>query len=295
MKNGLPQRGSALGYKILVYIYSLFGYRFLYAFLHVIVLYYMMFARSVKRSLEPFYKRVGVPLGYGQYHRHLFQFAVTILDRFVARLSPDSFRVTYTNDESLRQHQNGAIILVSHVGGWSSIANIMKFEGYTIHVVLKEAYPEQIREIERSLKRKNDEYIKVIDMNDGFESLMKIADALGKGDIVAMMVDRVYDLKNTVKVPFLGEPILINKAPFDLAKKRKIPLFTLNTVRHSVKEYEIIISDPIDSGDIEHAAGAYVSELERIIRKHPDHWFNFYDIWDLETGKNAVIKTKEKV
>lgn len=262
-----------------MYTYRLFGYRFLYLFLHCIVFYYVLFSRSVKKSLAIFYKRADLPFGHKQYYRHLFQFAATILDRFVARIEPGQFTMTYENDAYLRELDSGAIILVSHVGGWSSVANLLQFENRVINIVIKEAYPEQIRELENSLERKNSHYVKVIDMNNGFESLIKIAEALGAGEIVAMMADRVFDEKNTIQVPFLGKPIWINEAPFDLAQRRKIPLFLLHTIRKSVREYHVTVSDPIDYHDPKKAAHAYITQLEAVVKRHPDHWFNFYDIW----------------
>ncbi len=55
----IKQRGNAFGYKLLLLAYNIFGYALVAFILNFVALYYLLFAPSVKKSMQSYYKTQG--------------------------------------------------------------------------------------------------------------------------------------------------------------------------------------------------------------------------------------------
>ncbi|CDC99937.1 putative uncharacterized protein [Alistipes sp. CAG:268] len=64
-------------------------------------------------------------------------------------------------------------------------------------------------------------------------------------------------------------------------------MLSIFVMKEGVKRYRIFV-DRIDAGDpgaskrerMEHAARTFAAQLERIVRRYPTQWFNYYDFWE---------------
>jgi predicted LPLAT superfamily acyltransferase len=73
-----------------------------------------------------------------------------------------------------------------------------------------------------------------------------------------------------------------------LAAKFDIPVLTLFVMKESAKHYHVFLSRIDRFSDkrltvnekIDDLARNYVSELERILEKYPEQWYNFYKFWN---------------
>jgi predicted LPLAT superfamily acyltransferase len=272
------QRGSEWGYLILIFLYKLLGYKFLRFFLFFVVSYYFITARDVKKIAKKQYENIGLKYSNALYFKHLYSFAIAILDRFGSGIEPLSFAVESINSDAVRDGKDGSILLISHFGGWGIAQNLMRLN-CPINIVMKEAYKKDIKRIEKTITAENETLVNVIDLNDGFSALAQIASALGRKEIVGMMVDRVYSGNGAVDANFFGKKIELNKNPFELAYRMGVPMYTVFVMGDKQSGYKFVFSDALSGGNIEELAESYANKLEEAVKNSPLSWFNFYDFW----------------
>ncbi len=275
----VKQRGTAFGHRVILFIYTLLGYKFVAFILNFVALYYVLFTPSVKKSLQSYYKHQGVKLSYINYFRHIKMFSLSIFDRFVSRLNPEELKFNIINREVITKLEDGGIVLFSHVGSWASAAHSLKDELQTMNIVMRENAKETISKVENEQKRDNEQNVKIIDLNQGaIASNIQIANALMSRELEALMSDRVNDTRQSAVVSFFGSDVLINKTPFEIANRLGKPLVAIFVMRSGVKEYELSLHS-IEAQTLEEASQKYADILEDIMKKYPHQWYNFYDFF----------------
>lgn len=262
-------------------MYRFFGYGFLRFFLVFVVTYYFFRASDIKKVTKKYYKNIGLSYSHLLYFRHLYAFAISILNRFASGFDPKSLNAVSINSDAVRYGEKGSILLISHFGSWGIAQNLLRF-GRPINIVMKEAYKKDIKEIENGIKENKELPIKVIDLNDGFVALAKIAAAISQNEIIGMMVDRIYDENSVVNAKFYDGAVRLNKNPFELAAKMDIPLYTVFVIGDKKNGFEFVFSDRLVGQNIEELAASYAKNLEDMTRVHPLLWFNFYDFWETD-------------
>ncbi|MEA1917760.1 MAG: lysophospholipid acyltransferase family protein [Campylobacterota bacterium] len=274
------KRGYALGYKIVLFIYKLVGYKTVSFILNFVALYYAIFSPSSKKSLQSYYRHINKELTFITYFKHIKIFSVSILDRFISRMDPKEITLTRTNREifySLKKE--GGVVLLSHVGGWATASHVMQADIPLMHVVMRENSKESMKKVEHSSDRKNEDGVNIIDLNQGaIAANVQIANALLANEVVAMMVDRVVDERKTVEVTFLGSIVKINKTPFDIASRLNKPLIVAFIINSAQKQYNLSFYEiDKESKTLEQMAQEYAFRLEEVVKKDPSQWYNFYD------------------
>jgi len=250
-------------------------------FLFFVVSYYFFRASDIKKITKKYYQNIGLTYSNGLYFGHLYAFALSVLNRFASGFDPKSLNAVSINSDAVRYGEKGSILLISHFGSWGIAQNLLRF-GRAINIVMKEAYKKDIKKIEQSIKEDKELPIKVIDLNDGFTALTKIAAAISKNEIIGMMVDRIYDENSVVNARFYDKTVRLNKNPFELAAKMDIPLYTVFVVGDKKNGFEFIFSDRLTGHGIQELAASYAKNLEDMTRAHPLLWFNFYDFWEAD-------------
>lgn len=282
------QRGSGWSIKLVFNLYKLFGYKFIYYLMYPVTFFYFIFATNVKESLKIYYKHLGIELTNKRYFEHLRIFAITMVDRFITNVDPNSYTYIFDNEDIPHNILNkSTILLQSHFGGWASSSNVSRTNN-KIHIVMQEVLLDSIKKIENSLDVKSN--ISIIDLNNGGLSVsIEIANALMNNEIVAMMGDRAFNTAGTISTTFLGEEADFNKNPFQIAYKMDIPILIYFVIYIDIKRYKIeylkIVLDKNKTADeaIAEALKKYVCMYENILQKYPNQWLNFYDFWEIKS------------
>jgi len=275
----IKQRGTALGHNIILFMYKTLGYTFVAFILNFVALYYVLFTPKVKKSLKSYYQHQGLEFTNKTYFEHIKNFALSIFDRFVSRIKQDEFLFERFNVEVIDELQDGGVVLLSHVGSWATASNILVNKFPIMNIVMRESTKEDINKVEENSKRFNSELIKIIDLNKGaIAANIQIANALMDKELVALMADRVVDVKQSVEVEFFGSLVKINKNPFDIALRLKKPLATIFVMSTGLKKYNISLHI-IDEDSIQNMAQSYATLLEKTMVKYPTQWYNFYDFF----------------
>ncbi len=283
------QRGSGWSIKLVFNFYKLFGYTFIYYLMYPVTFFYFVVASNVKAALKDYYYHIDKPFNNLIYFHHLRHFAITMCDRFISKVSPQSYQFTYDEHEKFHTTlSNGGVVIMSHFGGWTTGGNC--FTRYPMSIVMQEVMLDEIKEIEDSLSTQtHNNNLKVIDLSkDRIKATIDIANALINNELVGMMADRTTITKHYKEIDFFGKPANFNKNPFEIAYKTQKPLIAVFVVYQSPQFYkQELISITMDKTknqeeEVQKAMYTYAKKLEKIVGENPEQWFNFYNFWKEE-------------
>ncbi|HIM76009.1 MAG TPA: lipid A biosynthesis acyltransferase [Campylobacterales bacterium] len=280
------QRGSGWSIKLVFNLYKVFGYKFIYYLMYPVSLFYALISTNVRVALKDYYAHLGIKMSFYTYFEHSRMFAITMVDRFITKADPASYKFVYDDpDRPLEIFSSATILLFSHFGGWAASSNSSRSSN-VMNIVMQEAMKDTIKELEEELGYKSTQ--KVIDLNKGPIAVsISIANALSANEVVAIMGDRASNPKATIAVEFLGKEALFNKNPFQIAYKTKTPLVAYFVMLTGLQEYKIeFIEIDVDyekkaKEAIEEAVLSYIKKYEEVIKRYPSQWLNLYDFWKI--------------
>jgi predicted LPLAT superfamily acyltransferase len=107
--------------------------------------------------------------------------------------------------------------------------------------------------------------------------------ALRRNEVVALQGDRALGTRGDVAVEFFGAPAAFPVGPFVLARAAGAPVVPAFCLLRPDRRYTIALAPPIRVGaDGEAAAlGRWARVLEDAVRRTPEQWFNFFDVWSV--------------
>jgi predicted LPLAT superfamily acyltransferase len=119
--------------------------------------------------------------------------------------------------------------------------------------------------------------------------LFEIKKALENKEIIAFHGDRFIEGNKTVMIPFLGKPALFPLGPWQIAASFKKPVSFVFSIKETRKSYRFFAT-PIKmitkvnnhrnrDEMIVSSIKDYVYEFEKMVRKYPLQWYNYYDFW----------------
>ena len=271
-----------------------------YRFLDVVVSYYSVLApREYREASSNYLRRMFPDASPSELRRHRWhhfrQFGENVLDHaLVPQLGLEQFKIGGEGldyIEAAASRGRGLILLGAHFGPWQFGAVGLGRKRITVRIaaVIQEAramdsYLSQLRA--RSSHPMPE--ILLLDGESPFAS-MTIADALEKGDVVALHADR-HLLGRSIALPFLGTPARFPLGPFVLSELTGAPLAIWFAVKKDRRSVQIQVHEPFNirpgsrkdrNERLHEALGRYVSLLEDVVRQHPYQWYNFYDFWEL--------------
>lgn len=287
-----PERGTVLGIKALMLFVRVFGRRGAGVLLRVIVFYYALFAGKARAASQDYLRRIGQPHGFWASYRHIYAFARCALDRvFLVRGEFDRFTIGRFGQEHLdrlREERRGAILLGAHLGSFEAMKASAQGRRLPINIL---AFWHNARMINSFLKTVGgagfDAKVIQIDPRDT-SYILAAKEAIERGELVAILGDRVGVNEKTVTVDFLGAPARFPTGPFTLAALLKCPIYLTFGLYHAPDRYDLYCEPFAESlelprGRREEAIAAhaqrYAERLEHYCRLAPDNWFNFYDFW----------------
>ena len=260
----------------------------LYVFSEIFIVPFCVIFNPSGKTAWSFYRR---RLGYGvlkslwlTYRNHCL-FAQVIIDRF-AMYAGKRFDVDFVGGEHFKRldvQPAGFVQLSSHVGNYEIAGYSLVCEKKSIHAVVYEFEKESVMRGRNSMFVKTN--VSMIAMKEDMSHLFEIDKALCQGDIVSFPADRHMEGARCVKAVFLGGEASFPQGPFSVATMRGVEVLAVNVMKAGLKKYRIYLT-PLEydrslprKEQIRQLCGAYVGELERMVRTYPTQWFNFFDFW----------------
>lgn len=215
-----------------------------------------------------------------------YRFGQVIIDRF-AMYAGMTFRLERVNNEAfarLCQGDKGFVILSCHVGNY-------ELAGYTLTATEKPynvvVYGGETPWVMQNRQRLfADHNIRVITVGEGMGHIFEMNSALADGQIVSIPADRTFGSPRTVDCQLLGARARLPLGPFAVATQRGVPALALFVMKESTHRYTVYVrplqaaAHPKQGDGTQGLAQAFADELEKILRKYPEQWFNYYEFWE---------------
>jgi predicted LPLAT superfamily acyltransferase len=222
--------------------------------------------------------------------RQFQSFTHLFLDRHLQREN-DPLRYTFEGLDYIidaQRCEQGAILLMSHMGNWEVAAHALKRRLTDMRLMLlmgirqKEAIQKMQKESIQS------DGITIVGIDKAGGSPFDIVEAvhfLRSGGLLSMAGDVVWRKdQRTITATLLGRQVQLPDAPYSLALVTGAPIIVFFAFRTDEGHYFIRAHEPIHvhaasrperPAAIRQAAQTYVDHMQGALRQHPFEWFHF--------------------
>ncbi|MFR9652171.1 MAG: acyltransferase [Rikenellaceae bacterium] len=278
-------RGGSFGYAFFVLLIKVLGVRIAYLFLAFVALYFIPFAPKSTAAIWRYNRRI---LGYGvaksiiKIYIHYFTFGQTLIDKIaIVNGMSKRYKFEFDNyDEFLRLLDSGSVVMIGgHVGCWEIGAEFFGDYAHRLNVVMFDGEYDKIKERVDTSKFG----YKIIPINGGgIESLLRIKQAIDAGEYICFQGDRYAEGGSSCTVKFMGHDAAFPLGPSLIASKFKTPIIFYFAMRERGRRYRFIFKT-LDGGlSQQQILATYIEEFEGVVKRYPQQWFNFFDLWRYE-------------
>jgi predicted LPLAT superfamily acyltransferase len=301
----MPERSNMLALRVICWIAIQCGRPLARLILHPISLYFLLFSPTQRRHIKRYlFRAIGPHAGWSDGYRLLHAFASTVLDRiYFLRGRMDLFDIRVYGNPAVEADAHagrGAFLLGAHIGSFEAIG------------ACKQTSPNR-EDLRLAMLMYQDNAQKINAVLDTISlpglrphiialgrphSMLALREWLDGGGLAGLLADRTLpgpeeagqQRGNSIALPFLGQPAIINDGPFRLAAllRRKVYFMAglyAGGARYDVRfehlaDFSERVSDPAErERRIRAALESYVARLEALCRAYPYNWFNFHDFW----------------
>ncbi|MCK4462693.1 MAG: lysophospholipid acyltransferase family protein [Candidatus Omnitrophica bacterium] len=183
-------------------------------------------------------------------------------------------------DEALK-NKKGAIILSSHMGNWELGAAVVSSLGYPLHVIALDHADKRVNDF--FIKQRGSKGVGVISIGIALKKCFKV---LKNNELLAILGDRDFSEKGE-RIQFFGKETLIPKGPAVFSLRTGAPIIPTFILRQKSNRFKFIFEKPInyqptdnEENDVKTLISSYIGVIEQYIRKYPDQWYVFRNIWN---------------
>lgn len=175
-----------------------------------------------------------------------------------------------------------AVTVSGHIGCWEILSQLALLEGHKMMSVAKDIGTGGMTKL--LMKARTSIGQEIVHADGAFRPLMQ---GLKEGKSLGLLVDQVVKPKDGgVWVKFFGVPIPVSAAPAFFSAKGKAPIVVAwsRPLKDGCYRCEIVATyKPEEARDIRGMTQRCISDLERVIRRHPSVWVLNYNYF-----KNVV-------
>ncbi len=288
-------RGGLAGYRFFIFLLKYSGLKFSYFFLRLVVLYFVFFAPKARNPIYWYFRNIQ-QFGKLKSVRYLFKnfyaLGQVLLDK-VALLADFKTRFTFDFEGEEYLHQmaaeEGGFLIGAHIGNWEIAGQLLERINTRVHILMVEAEHERIKKLLDSVMVKK--RMDIIAMKDDLSHLIEIKKALDNNEIVALHGDRFVEGAKTITGKLMGREALFPYGPFYMALKYNRQVTFVSAVKETDTHYHFYATkprkyawpkDPVErEKELDGILAEYTAEMERILKKYPEQWFNYYYFWDV--------------
>lgn len=282
-----PERGNVWVIRFIVWFALTFGRRASRALLYPICFYFIVFSARARTASRNYLNRaLGRRANFRDIFRHFFFFSSTILDRVFLLGGQSALLDVRVQDQALFEtavSSAGCILIGAHMGSFEVLHALGSEHGHFKTSMVM--YEENARMLNAVLKNINPQRNPPVISLGKMDSMLKIREALERGECIGMLADRAISGEKMIRCEFMGGHINIPTGPFRLAAVLERPMILMFGLYQGGNRYNIFLERlhmPHAGRDaaIEQAAQQFSGRLEHYCRVSPYNWFNFYDIWE---------------
>jgi len=287
-------KGGLNGYKIFVFLLQKFGLNSAYVLLFFVSFWFVLFStKASKAQYYLFRKRLKYSFlkSLVSIYKNSFVFGQILIDKTAIMSGMlKKFTTEHTNAdviENMIKNNTGGILVNAHIGSWQIAGQLLERYKGVIYILMVDAENEKIKNFLSVTEGANK--VEIIPLKEDGSHMSEINDVLKNKGILVMHGDRFTEGTDTVEQEFYGKKAKFPTGPFHLAAKYNVPVSFATAFREKNKHYHFFAMKPIDidyPGNIKKRKEEviikqkkYVDELEKMIKKYPTQWFNFYNFW----------------
>lgn len=259
--------------------------------LHLIALYFVLFAPTSRRaSLGYLPRALGRPATLVDLYKHFFCFASTIHDRiYLINRRYDLFDIEIQGESAIRpliDAHKGILLMGAHLGSFEVMRAIgRKVPGLSVAMVM---HKDNAQKINSMLAAINPEASMDVIPLGHIDSMLQVQERLNEGMLVGMLSDRTLGDEPMAQVELLGANAAIPTGPFRMAALLRRPVVFMVGLYMGGNKYQIHFETLADFAEVPRgqrdqavniAIARYTELLNRYTRLAPYNWFNFFDYW----------------
>lgn len=281
-------RGTVFGFKVFVFFIKNFGINAAYTLMHLPVPYFCLFSRKNVRGLSFYFRK---RLGYSwlkssiSVYKTYYVFGQTLIDKIAISAGLRKVYSFQFDGESMLKEalslKKGGILISAHVGNFELAQFFFKekLSDISISIVITDQDHEDIKDyLDQYLQRDRMHFIIV---KDDFSHIFEINAALAKNNIICIAGDRYLKDTKCMEQELLGKKAKFPLGPFYLGSRLNVPVLFVYVMREQKKHYHLYARRvDVKARDAHDLLTKYTQNLEKVIKKYPLQWFNFYDFWD---------------
>jgi len=288
--------GGVFGQQFLLHALRRIPVKVFYPVLYLIIPFCLLFARKANRPIYQYYRQM---IGLGKWDafrgnvRTAFVFGRVVLDKFAIWAgNKKQFQIHRRHEDEalidqLLSHEKGFIFAGSHIGNFELMGQAMEQDRKRINCIIFGGESRLVQSHRDEVFEKNN--VNLIPVSADMSHLFAIKEALDKGEVVAILSDRMFDSNKKETVPFLGHPADFPIGIFRIAAMLDVPIISAFMLKMKGTHYQCHLV-PLECPTSEKSSTAkakallfeYVHSLESVLKEHPEQWFNFFDFWHLE-------------
>jgi lauroyl/myristoyl acyltransferase len=246
---------------------------------------------AVAANLQPVLGPCGWSARQARVFRTLLEFAWCMAERYEMPVRQDRVQLTLEGAEhveALARSDRGAIFVTAHIGHWEMASRQMaKRLVRHAHVVREEEVDPRAQEFVREMVKERSGAGHTTHFATGDPRLgIILADALRRGEYVALQGDRPRAGSRTVPATLFGKPMPLPAGPAVLARTTGVPLIPVFSFREGRLHYRVVVRDPIEvsatadrATAIQEATQRVAADIEWAIKTRPHQWFCFRRLW----------------
>lgn len=285
------ERSNMLMLRIMSWISLRLGRRAGRLVLHLIALYFVLFAPANRRaSLDYLPRALGRPATFTDLYKHFFCFASTIHDRiYLINRRYDLFDIEIQGKDVIHpliDANKGVLLMGAHLGSFEVMRAIgRQLPGLKVAMVMHEDNAQKINSI---LSAINPEASMDVIPLGHIDSMLQVQQRLDEGMLVGMLSDRTLGDEPMAQVELLGATAAIPSGPFRMAALLRRPVVFMVGLYMGGNKYQVHFETLADFAEIprgqrgeavDAAITRYAELLNRYTRLAPYNWFNFFDYW----------------
>jgi predicted LPLAT superfamily acyltransferase len=222
--------------------------------------------------------------------RHYLCFATTILDRAYLMAKRIGYFDCHVQGAdallAVAARREGCLLFGAHLGSFEML-RVLAATGcpVPVQILMYEQNAGKLNSVLRALNPKSS--MQVIALGRP-QTMLLVAEALARGEIVALLADRVVAGDKVQLCPFLGAEAPFPEGPMILAAALRVPVILFSAIYRGGRRYDIrfepfterVILPRTGRAEVLRAeCSRYAAWLQSRCRDAPYNWFNFFDFW----------------
>ncbi|MDO5665341.1 MAG: acyltransferase [Bacteroidia bacterium] len=286
-------RGGTFGYRFFIFLIDKLGIRFAYIFLAFVVIYFIPFAPKATSASWWYARNIlrkNRIQSFGFLFKNYYRFGQTLIDK-VAISSGNKEQYKFIFDNSyprfleILNEGKGAILVGAHVGNWEIGAPFFDKYGEKMHIAMLDAEYQKIKEMLEQYSQNRNYNVFPLDETDGLANIFQVKAILDRNEYICFQGDRFLGNTQTAKVDFLDKKARFPIGPFLLASRLQVPVIFYFSMRNKKMTYKFHFHIAQTVPKVSKSKPEillltqYTKELEKIVKKYPEQWFNYYRFW----------------